>query len=163
MKLKWEWIIPRLLYLWTSLSLQLMLCPLMSEAFNVIYAVNCGGSKHTDRYGIKYSSDANKLGISSEFGKTLTISRVHPDDMILYQTERYHTTSFSYEIPIDTEGEFVLITKFAEVYFTHPNGKVGRIFLHKYCSCNIIYSLTHTFSLYTTLHQLMYMYMHVHV
>ena len=53
--------------------------------------------------------------------------------MILYQTERYHTTSFSYDIPIDTEGEFILVTKFAEVYFTHPNGKVVHLtFLHLY-------------------------------
>lgn len=123
----WNRVLYRLLYLFSSLSLLLMLFPLLSEAYDVIYAVNCGGPKHTDRYGIKYSTDNNRVGISSEFGKTLTISRVHPDDMILYQTERYHTTSFSYDIPVDTEGEFVLITKFAEVYFTHPGGKVLKI------------------------------------
>ena len=107
-----------------------MLCPLMSEALDVIYAVNCGGPKHTDRYGVKYAADSNRVGIASEFGKTLTISRVHPDDGILYQTERYHTTSFSYDIPIETEGEFILITKFAEVYFTHPGGKVLQMNMH---------------------------------
>lgn len=123
----WDQVLYRLLYLFSSLSQLLMLFPLLSEAYDVIYAVNCGGSKHVDRYGIKYSSDSNKVGIASEFGKSLTIARVHPDDMILYQTERYHMSSFSYDIPIDTEGEFVLITKFAEVYFTHPNGKVRHI------------------------------------
>lgn len=124
MKFKWEWIVLRLFYLFSTLSLLLMLCPFISEAYDVIYAVNCGGPKHTDRYGIKYVADNHKVGIASEFGRTLTISRVHPDDMILYQTERYHTTSFSYDIPIVDEGEYILITKFAEVYFTHPNGKV---------------------------------------
>ena len=122
--LRWEWLLWRLFQLFTSFSLIIMMYPLMSEALDVIYAVNCGGPRHTDRHGIKYSADSNRVGISSEFGKTLTISRVHPDDMILYQTERYHTTSFSYDIPIETEGEFILITKFAEVYFTHPGGKV---------------------------------------
>ena len=124
MMFAWDRVLYRLLYLFSSLSVLLMLCPLLSEAYDVIYAVNCGGPKHTDRYGIKSSTDSNKVGIASEFGRTLTISRVHPADMILYQTERYHTTSFSYDIPINTEGEFMLITKFAEVYFTHPGGKV---------------------------------------
>ena len=124
MKLKWEWILLRLFYIISCVSLLLMLCPFVSEAFDVIYAVNCGGQKHTDRYGVRYATDSHKVGISSDFGKSLSISRVHPEDMILYQTERYHTTSFSYDIPIEVEGEFILITKFAEVYFTHPNGKV---------------------------------------
>ena len=116
----------------------LVLYPLTSEALDVIYAVNCGGPKHTDRHGIRYSADPSKVGIASEFGKTLTISRVHPEDMILYQTERYHTTSFSYDVPIEAEGEFILITKFAEVYFTHPGGKVC-VYMHAYVCVWILF------------------------
>ncbi len=108
-------------------SFLLTLQPQVTHAYNVVYALNCGGSKLTDSYGIRYKADNSKVGIPSEFGKTLIISRTRPDDMMLYQTERYHTSSFSYDVPINSDGEYVLILKFAEVYFTYPGGKVGLI------------------------------------
>lgn len=93
--------------------------------------MNCGGPSHIDMFGIKYSTDSNPVGIPSEYGRSLTISRVHPNDMILYQTERYHTASFSYNIPVHANGEYVLMTKFSEVYFQHPGGKVFDVVLNK--------------------------------
>lgn len=92
----------------------------------IIYAVNCGGESHTDVSGIRYSRDPlhGKTGIASDYGKRLLIGRVHPDDNILYQTERYHTSTFGYDIPINSDGEYVLVLKFSEVYFNAPNQKV---------------------------------------
>ncbi len=107
------------------LALLVVYYPLCSNGYEVVFAVNCGGPRHTDRYGIKYRADDNPVGTASAFGQSLTISRVHPDDMILYQTERYHMASFSYNIPIDEDGEYVLVTKYSEVYFQHPGGKVS--------------------------------------
>lgn len=95
-----------------------------SAAYDVVFAVNCGGGKHTDRFGVKYSSDSNTVGIASDFGQSLIISRVHPEDMPLYQTERYHTTAFGYTTKVSEDGEYLLILKFAEVYFTAPGQKV---------------------------------------
>lgn len=95
-----------------------------SLAYNMIFAVNCGGGKHTDRFGIKYSSDNNPTGIASSFGQSLIISRVHPEDMPLYQTERYHTSTFGYSTPLQGDGEYLIVLKFAEVYFTGPSQKV---------------------------------------
>ena len=92
--------------------------------YEVIYAVNCGGPKHTDRFGIQYQSDGNPEGIGSEYGRGLMISRVHPEDAILYQTERYHVTYFAYDVHIPRDGVYLLILKFSEVYFEHPGGKV---------------------------------------
>ena len=106
------------------LALLLLYCPLYTHAYDVVFAINCGGPKHTDRYGIHYKADDNPVGIPSTFGRSLSISRVHPEDMILYQTERYHTSSFSYSIPIEEEGEYILVTKYSEVYFQHAGGKV---------------------------------------
>ena len=97
-----------------------------STAYDLIFAVNCGGGKHTDRFGIKYASDSNPTGIASGFGQSLIISRVHPEDMPLYQTERYHTSTFGYSTRVRGDGEYLLILKFAEVYFTGPGQKVGR-------------------------------------
>lgn len=106
------------------IALLLVCFPLYTDAFEVVFAVNCGGPQHTDRYGIRYRADDNQVGIPSTFGRSLSISRINPEDMILYQTERYHTSSFSYDIPIEEDGDYVLVTKYSEVYFPHAGGKV---------------------------------------
>lgn len=100
------------------------LLALPTAGHEVVYAVNCGGGKHVDRFGVRYAADDNKVGVTSAYGQSLSISRVHPDDMILYQTERYHMSTFAYEIPVEGDGDYFLITKYAEVYFTSPRQKV---------------------------------------
>ncbi len=99
--------------------------PSCIRAYEVVFAVNCGGPAHVDMFGVKYKADHNPVGIASEFGLSLSISNVHVNDMILYQTERYHTSSFSYNIPVEEDGDYVLLTKFSEVYFQNPGGKVS--------------------------------------
>ena len=47
--------------------------------------------------------------------------------MILYQTERYDLKPFSYEIELNTDGDYVLWMKFSEVWFNGPNLKVYSI------------------------------------
>jgi hypothetical protein len=90
----------------------------------VIWAVNCGGDAHTDIHGIRYQQDYLTLGIASDYGKNLQIQRIVPQDQILYQTERYHTSTFGYDIPIDEDGDYTLVLKFSEVWFTAMNQKV---------------------------------------
>ena len=90
----------------------------------VIWAVNCGGDKHTDIHGIRYQRDALSKGVASDYGKHLLIGRVVPQDQVLYQTERYHTDTFTYEVPIRQDGDYILVVKFSEVWFTSPNQKV---------------------------------------
>ena len=90
----------------------------------VIWAVNCGGDAHTDVHGIRYQRDSLSEGISSDYGKSLLIQRVVPQDQILYQTERYHISTFGYEFPIKQDGDYVIVLKFSEVWFTAPNKKV---------------------------------------
>lgn len=51
--------------------------------------------------------------------------RVHPNDQILYQTERYHHSTFGYDIPVVEDGNYVMVLKFCEVYFNAPNMKVS--------------------------------------
>jgi hypothetical protein len=91
----------------------------------VIWAVNCGGEAHTDIHGIRYQEDNLPIGISSDYGKSLMIQRVVPQDQILYQTERYNTNTFGYSIPLSKDGNYVLVLKFSEVWFTSPSQKVG--------------------------------------
>ena len=91
----------------------------------VVYAVNCGGDSHVDILGVHFSKDSNKVGTASDYGKQLLIGRVPQKDQILYQTERYHTSTFGYDIPIATDGRYLLVLKFSEVYFNTPNSKVN--------------------------------------
>ncbi|EDO47413.1 predicted protein [Nematostella vectensis] len=90
----------------------------------VVYAVNSGGPAHTDLNGVHYQADKLTVGVSSDYGKMLTIGRVAPPDQILYQTERYHLSNFGYTVPIKENGEYVLVLKFCEVYFQAPRLKV---------------------------------------
>uniref|UniRef100_A0A182NEB9 Malectin domain-containing protein n=1 Tax=Anopheles dirus TaxID=7168 RepID=A0A182NEB9_9DIPT len=102
---------------------------------NVIYAINAGGEAHTDSYGIHYVRDPlkGKIGTESDYGRQLlTINRVHKNDEILYQTERYHHDTFGYDLPVSGDGQYVLILKFCEVYFNGPNMKVFDVLLDRH-------------------------------
>jgi len=109
----------------------LMTMSMGSSPAEVIWAVNCGGDAHVDEYGIAYMRDPlQRVGVASDFGRSLLIQRVPPPDQILYQTERYNTQSFTYDVPISREGDYVLVLKFCEVWFTQPNQKVVKTFSH---------------------------------
>lgn len=101
------------------------------DALEVIYALNAGGDSFTDSNGIRYRRDYLTEGTPSDYGKSLDIKRVQPQDKILYQTERYHTESFSYNIPMPSgDGDYVLWLKFSEVWFNAPGLKVFDVALN---------------------------------
>lgn len=101
-------------------------CELASCLREVIYAINAGGESHVDLDGIHYKRDPlhGRIGTASDYGKQLIISRVSRTDQVLYQTERYHHATFGYEIPVNKDGDYVLVLKFCEVYFASPGMKV---------------------------------------
>lgn len=100
------------------------------NAGEVLWAINCGGEEHTDVHGIHYEADSADIGVESDHGKSLMIQRVVPQDQILYQTERYHKSTFGYDIPVHRDGEYVVVIKFSEVWFTAPNQKVFDVVLN---------------------------------
>jgi len=91
----------------------------------VVFAVNCGGpSYYSDENGITYKADTGfSGGISSDAGKSFS-PFPHVSDDFVYQSERYGETSFSYMIPVNQNGSYVLRLRFSEVYFQQPNQKV---------------------------------------
>uniref|UniRef100_A0A8C0D1K5 Malectin n=1 Tax=Balaenoptera musculus TaxID=9771 RepID=A0A8C0D1K5_BALMU len=93
---------------------------------SVIWAVNAGGEAHVDVHGIHFRKDPleGRVGRASDYGMKLPILRSNPEDQILYQTERYNEETFGYEVPIKEEGDYVLVLKFAEVYFAQSQQKV---------------------------------------
>ncbi|KAK7790077.1 hypothetical protein R5R35_012999 [Gryllus longicercus] len=104
----------------------------VSSLGEVIYAINAGGDAHVDSYGVRFERDPlqGKVGTASDYGKQLVIGRVIPRDQVLYQTERYHHSTFGYDIPIQEDGDYVMILKFCEVYFNAPNMKVFDVVLN---------------------------------
>lgn len=104
----------------------------ISNGYEVVIAINAGGGAFTDTNDIYYEADPleGKQGTASDFGKQLKIGRVSEEDEILYQTERYHTDSFHYDIPVAGDGEYALVLKFSEVYFNNANLKVFDVVLN---------------------------------
>merc|ERR1719507_2695981 len=72
----------------------------------------------------------SKVGTPSDYGKQLMIGRVPQADQILYQTERYHGATFGYDMPVDGDGDYLLVLKMSEVYFNAPNMKVFDVVLN---------------------------------
>ena len=66
----------------------------------------------------------NQVGTASDFGRQWIIGRSPEQDQLLYQTERYHHSTFGYDIPVPGDGDYVLVMMFAEVYFNEPRKKV---------------------------------------
>jgi len=125
---------------WPSLALTLLAVALHTRsvtsggeglADKVVFAINAGGESHVDVYGIRYSKDPLRtVGTASDYGKQLLIGRVPQQDQVLYQTERYHTATFGYDIPVYEDGTYLLVLKFSEVYFNAPNMKVFDVVLN---------------------------------
>jgi len=124
-----SWI--QFVYILACIHLDLVSSGEKNLADKVIYAINAGGESLTDTYGIRYQRDPlRSVGTASDYGKQLLIGRVPEDDQILYQTERYHTSTFGYDIPVSEDGWYLLVLKFSEVYFNAPNMKVFDVVLN---------------------------------
>eukprot|EP00116_Pleurobrachia_bachei_P003119 sb/3463381/ len=110
------------------LILLLALLDVGCEAARAIWAVNAGGGAHRGVDGVVYGADpSNMPGVTSDHGihHLPLLARVHPQDRILYQTERYNFDTFGYTIPVPQDGDYVLVLKFCEVYFQASNQKAG--------------------------------------
>lgn len=90
----------------------------------VILAINCGGDEYKDTSGIEYSSDKHfSGGESSDYGLQYEIKNTKDEE--LYQTERWSNNDLTYILPSNlSKGDYVLILKFSEVYFSSAGDKV---------------------------------------
>jgi len=123
----WRSFSPRLLTL--VVVFLLALAADVTAVGEVIWAVNCGGEAHVDVFGVQYQRDWLTVGHASSHGRSIGIRRVSQQDQILYQTERYHTSNFAYDMSIKNDGDYVLVMKFSEVWFTRANEKVNTVFV----------------------------------
>jgi Malectin domain len=85
-----------------------------ANAFEQIYAVNCGGGKHTDSDGITYQPHKPR-GPELGWAEEMDIGEVSESDRFIY-TRIDYTTNFTstlkYEIPLKNDGLYLLIAKF---------------------------------------------------
>lgn len=96
------------------------------DPFKVKYAVNCGGEEVTTYDDVTYLSDRGySTGIVSDFGKSSQIKLTKTQE--LYQTERYAESDFSYTLPLEEQGNYVLILKFSEVWFSGEQEKLFNV------------------------------------
>jgi len=108
-----------------TIVMALVVCGSAEGLNKVIFAVNAGGPRHVDQFGVQYQEDTLAPdGVSSDYGKRYDIRRAYRRDQILYQTERYASSSFEYNIPITEDGNYIITLKFCEVYFRKPGQKV---------------------------------------
>lgn len=100
----------------------------------VYYAINAGGSELTGHGGILYGGDLDDA-MQASGGLTahvpIPIARAQPDDLLLYQTERYGLETFSYEFATPPSGRYTLVLRFAEVAFDEAGKKVFNIVLNE--------------------------------
>lgn len=96
---------------------------------SVVYAINAGGASVVDKtLGIVYESDLDDEHKSSVAGvsaaSTMHIDRAPAEYQPVYKTERYATESFSYTITTPADGDYTLVLKFSEVYWTRAGAKI---------------------------------------
>jgi hypothetical protein len=90
---------------------------------SVVFALNAGGPAVKTHTGVLFQSDED--AVTTAFPKGISayvpigIERVLTiEDAKLYQTERYGAqSSFGYSIRTPQPGDYVLVLKFAEVYW----------------------------------------------
>ena len=96
--------------------------PMPSEPV-VVYAVNAGGPAFTGADGVEYAADEN-FSAGRQYTNAKAIAGTEDD--VLYQSERYHTGAFSYDIDLP-DGVYTVVLKFAEIYHTSENARVAGI------------------------------------
>ena len=87
----------------------------------VRYAVNCGSTtalKSSD--GFTYEADENppKNTEIALWAEDISVSKErikYTEEANLYLTERWSWNDFTYDIPLEEDGEYVLITQHSEV------------------------------------------------
>jgi hypothetical protein len=87
-----------------------------NPSLEVVHAINAGSNiTHTDVYGITYEMDNNSDGQYYQWIERTKFYDVEPEDTVLYQTYKGSQTAlFGYNLPVNGDGNYLLILKFIE-------------------------------------------------
>jgi len=99
----------------------------------IVWAVNSGGDRLVTR-GVVWKADnpvQRQASGGTEAFIPVPVKGVEPSEWPLYQTERYGTSNFFYDIPTPSqEGRYTIVLKFAEVAWREPNKKIFNVVLN---------------------------------
>jgi hypothetical protein len=98
-------------------------------SFEVIFAMNAGGTSHIDVTGIHYEEDNNYYGYRIHWAKTVKIYNVAAEDAILYRTMHLRRT-LRYDLAVRGDGKYWLILKFAEIGADASNKRLFDVYLN---------------------------------
>eukprot|EP01016_Furgasonia_blochmanni_P013256 TRINITY_DN1672_c0_g1_i1.p1 TRINITY_DN1672_c0_g1~~TRINITY_DN1672_c0_g1_i1.p1 ORF type:complete len:407 (+),score=110.43 TRINITY_DN1672_c0_g1_i1:142-1362(+) len=112
-----------------ALLLLLLACTEVSsklDSAKVLYSIDVGSPRELrSAFGYVYTPDQD-YSEGSRAADYTTNDHINNQpikytyDPKVYLTERHADESFSYDIPVDAQGTYVLILQFAELYFDHP-------------------------------------------
>ncbi|CAD8078164.1 unnamed protein product [Paramecium sonneborni] len=99
----------------------------------VLYAINCGApSNYKSPSGIQYEKDiqTDPETVVADYSLNSEVSSQqikYTREPQIYLTERHAYKTFSYQIPLQKEGTYTLILKFAEMYFDTKGKRVFHV------------------------------------
>ena len=100
----------------TLVTVYVLLLWTCNAAYEIIYAINCGGSSDIPFEGGTYMSDRYYQGDSRTVQKTLMPKSIQDkSERLLIKNERTAMSAFSYHLPMKEEGHFGILLKFYEV------------------------------------------------
>lgn len=102
-----------------------LLCAPLSEPMGFAYGVNCGAPTaaglYIDPQGRVYYPDPYSAAGTSINSTTSAIANTSDD--ILYQSERWSGSAFTYQVAVPRSGDYTVTVKLAEIYFTTANSR----------------------------------------
>ncbi|CAG9312399.1 unnamed protein product [Blepharisma stoltei] len=104
------------------------------DASTIVLAINAGGSAYSSSFGFSYSSDIYYTSTSKASNKGGNIA--HTVNEFIYQTERWDSVTWGYDLPVSTDGTYVLILQFAEVNFSNTNKRIFTVKIGDYVVAN---------------------------
>lgn len=110
------------MFLSVSLIFLLLLTSHSLDPTTIVVAINAGStSSYVSTMGFTYTADQYNTG-GSTYSCSCTITGT--SNPTPYRSERFSGSTHGYRIPISTDGVYVIILQFSEIYFVTTNSRV---------------------------------------
>ncbi|CAG9312392.1 unnamed protein product [Blepharisma stoltei] len=106
------------------------------DVSTIVLAINSGGSAYTSSFGFSYSDDIYYTPATNKVSNLAGINIADTVDEFIYQSERWNSETWGYDLPISTDGTYVLILQFAEIIFSAANYRVFTVKIGDYVVAN---------------------------
>jgi hypothetical protein len=111
-----------------SSLLFLLLLP-FAQPHQVIFALNVGGDTHIDSNGIEYHKDNSNQGSQYVCDKHTQVTGALATDQYIYKSIRHNFRN--YVLPVQGDGEYLLILKFMQCTKIKPGERILDVLLNE--------------------------------